>query len=67
VGSFPAADSCSTDRAAIVKRDIVHKPGVISSDAVEGGFSTGGGTGIGIVGDDMHKFCFVHGHRHIFI
>jgi len=39
------------DKAATVKRDIVHRPGVISSDVVGGGFSTGGGTGRGIVGE----------------
>jgi hypothetical protein len=45
------ADSCNTCKAAIVKRDIVYRPGVISSDAVGGGFSAGGGTGIGISGE----------------
>jgi hypothetical protein len=44
------ADSCNTCKAAIVERDIVHKPGVISSGAMGGWLSTGGGTGIGVSG-----------------
>jgi hypothetical protein len=39
------------DKAAIVKRDIVHKPGVISSGAVGGELSAGGGIGIGVSGE----------------
>jgi hypothetical protein len=51
VGSLSGrVDSCNTCKAAIVKRDIVCRPGVISSGAVGGGFSTRGGTGIGISG-----------------
>jgi len=45
------ADSCSICKAAIVERDIVCKPGVISSGAMGGGLSAGGGTGIGISGE----------------
>jgi hypothetical protein len=50
IGSLAAADSCSTDRAAVIKRDIVYRPGVISSGATRGEFSTGGGTGMGVAG-----------------
>jgi hypothetical protein len=45
------ADSCSTCKAAIVERDIVCKPGVISSGAVGGELSARGGTGRGVSGE----------------
>jgi hypothetical protein len=52
VGSLSGgADSHNMDKAAIVERDIVCKPGVISSGAVGGELSTGGGTGIGVSGE----------------
>jgi hypothetical protein len=45
------AVSCNTCNAAIVKRDIVRKPGVISSGEAEVTLSTGGGTGRGVSGE----------------
>jgi len=51
VGKVGRGRSGGTCSAAIVERDIVHKPGVISSGEAEAALSTGGGTGRGVSGE----------------
>jgi hypothetical protein len=53
------AVSCNTCNAAIVERDIVCKPGVISSGEAEAALSTGRGTGRGVSGEWGRKTGFL--------
>jgi len=53
------AVSCNTCNAAIVERDIVRKPGVISSGEAGAALSTGGGTGRGVSGEWGRKTGFL--------
>jgi hypothetical protein len=58
------AVSCNTCSAAIVERDIVHRPGVIFSSEAEAELSTGRGTGRGVSGEWGRKtgFLIIHSH-----